>query len=249
MGSAARRPDGAVGCGSGGCRGSAIATTVLLGPLAEGPLRALEHVAVAPFPSRLGPRFFAALAWADDLHAAEVRKGPGAVPFTSHLLAVAALVLEDGGDEVDAVIALCHDAAEEHGEVALTEIRRRFGVTVADAVAHLSDSFGPPVDGFRARKTRLLGQLARPDLDPRVLRVAAADKLHNVRSLLVRLRHEGPDAWAAMPAPAAEVAWFYDAVGALLADRLPESANAAELVLAAAELTAWVPEGRLSPTG
>jgi (p)ppGpp synthase/HD superfamily hydrolase len=203
---------------------------------------------VAPSTHRLGPRFHAALAWADELHAAEVRKGPGAVSFTSHLLAVAALVLEDGGDEVDAVIAVCHDAAEEHGEVALTEIRRRFGATVADVVAQLSDSVGPPVDSFTSRKTRLLGQLTHPDLDPRALRVAAADKLHNVRSLLVRLRHEGPEAWSAMPAPAAEVVWFYDAVGALLADRLPDSANAAELVLAAAELAAWVPEGRLSPT-
>lgn len=232
----------------GGLPGLGHHLTVPLGPLAGGPLEALEHEAVDPVPLRLGPRFLAALAWAGDLHAGDVRKGSGSVPFTSHLLAVVALVLEDGGDEVDAVIALCHDAAEEHGEVALAEIRRRFGVPVADAVAQLSDSFGPPVDGFRARKTRLLGQLTRPELEQRVLRVAAADKLHNVRSLLVRLRHEGPDAWSAMPAPAAEVAWFYDAVGGLLTERLPDSANAAELVLAAAELAAWVPERRLSPT-
>ncbi|MET0157852.1 MAG: HD domain-containing protein, partial [Acidimicrobiales bacterium] len=93
--------------------------------------------------TRLGPRFVEAVAWVTELHADQPGKGGRDVPYVGHLLAVAALTLEDGGDETDAVIALCHDAVEDQGgDVALAEIRRRFGEEVADAVALLSDGRG-----------------------------------------------------------------------------------------------------------
>src|SRR2546428_11107156 len=56
-----------------------------------------------------------------------MRKGT-TIPYIAHLLlAVAALVLEDDGDEDDAIAALLHDAAEDQGgRERLDETRSRF---------------------------------------------------------------------------------------------------------------------------
>lgn len=193
---------------------------------------------------RLGPGFVEAVAWVTDLHAAQPRKGGSDVPYVSHLLAVAALVLEDGGDETDVVIALCHDAVEDQGgSPVLDEVRRRFGDEVAEAVDLLSDwrgRVGEPKAPWRARKEALLAQLARPDAGERVLRVAAADKLHNARSVLVALRQEGPRVWERFRSTPEELVWFYRSVVDLLAERHPGSANAAELERVVDELAQWV---------
>jgi (p)ppGpp synthase/HD superfamily hydrolase len=196
---------------------------------------------------RLGTRFVEAVAWVTELHADQSCRGGSDVPFVSHLLAVAALTLEDGGDETDVLIALCHDTVEDRGgEPTLAEVRRRFGPEVADAVALLSDSRGGPPVPWRDRKERLLSQLRDVEATERVLRVAAADKLHNARSLLVTLNREGPRAWEQREAAPQDYVWFYGSVGTILAARYPGSANAAALGCVVAELVAWVPRGQLA---
>ena len=193
---------------------------------------------------RPGPRFVEAVAWVTRRHADQARKGGSDVPYLSHLLAVAALVLEDGGDEDDAVIALCHDLVEDQGgHDRLREIRVRFGDRVADAVAVLSDSAGHHAEAkepWPERKSRLLAQLAGPEATESVLRVAAADKLHNARTILVALRSEGPRVWERFRPSPAELVWFYRSVADLLADRHPGSANVAELDRVVDELAEWV---------
>ena len=75
--------------------------------------------------------FERALAYAAQLHRHQWRK-VNEVPYVSHLLAVAALVLEDGGSEAEAIAALLHDAVEDQGGLAvLTDIQARFGAGVA----------------------------------------------------------------------------------------------------------------------
>jgi (p)ppGpp synthase/HD superfamily hydrolase len=77
-------------------------------------------------------KFTLALDYATIVHAAQVRKGTN-IPYISHLLAVASLVLENGGDESLAIAGLLHDAAEDQGgEPRLADIRVRFGERVAD---------------------------------------------------------------------------------------------------------------------
>jgi len=198
---------------------------------------------------RLGPRFAEAVAWVTELHADQARKGGSDVPFLSHLFAVTALVLDDGGDEDDAITALCHDAVEDQGgDEALAEIRRRFGDPVADAVALLSDSRGEPKGPWMERKRLLLAQLGGPDVAEGVLRVAAADKLDNARNLLVQLRAEGPRVWERFRATPDQFLWFHRAVLAVLVDRHPGSANVAELARAVDELAAWAPADQVRRT-
>jgi (p)ppGpp synthase/HD superfamily hydrolase len=82
----------------------------------------------------------------------QARKG-NRVPYLSHLLAVAGLVLENGGDEDQAIAALLHDGPEDQGgEATLIEIRERFGTRVADIVAACTDTFVTPKPPWRTRK-------------------------------------------------------------------------------------------------
>jgi GTP pyrophosphokinase len=58
---------------------------------------------------KLSERFTDALTYATQLHAYQTRKG-GGVPYISHLLGVASIVLEYGANEDEAIAALLHDA-------------------------------------------------------------------------------------------------------------------------------------------
>ena len=64
---------------------------------------------------KLSKQFVDALAYAANLHADQVRKGDGNIPYISHLLGVTSIVLEYGGNEEQAIAALLHDAVEDQG--------------------------------------------------------------------------------------------------------------------------------------
>ena len=120
----------------------------------------------------LGERFEEALVYATRLHGAQLRKG-SAVPYVAHLLAVTALVLEDGGGEEEAVAALLHDAVEDQGgDATRQEIRRRFGDHVTALVDGCTDTDVVPKPPWRERKERYLEHLATAP--PEVRRISAA---------------------------------------------------------------------------
>ena len=92
------------------------------------------------FQSFLTGRFDLAFQLASGLHHSQRRKGTE-IPYISHLMSVAALVLEAGGDEDQAIAALLHDAMEDQGgPPTLETIRRLFGDRVAEIVKECSDS-------------------------------------------------------------------------------------------------------------
>lgn len=156
---------------------------------------------------QLTQRFEEALVYAFRLHAGQRRKGSGA-PYISHLLGVAALVLEDGGDEDEAIAALLHDAIEDQGgQAAAAEIRRRFGQRVATIVEACSDADTQPKPPWLERKKRFLQTLDTLPAD--ALRVLAADKLYNVRSLLRVYRLEGEAAWTRFRGGREGTLWYY----------------------------------------
>ena len=91
--------------------------------------------------TRLSNRFEDALVYATRLHATQTRKGTD-IPYVSHLLAVASLVIEAGGTEDEAIAALLHDGPEDQGgEKTLDTIRERFGSRVVDIVSDCSDRY------------------------------------------------------------------------------------------------------------
>jgi len=141
----------------------------------------------------LSNRFTEALVWATQLHADQRRRISGE-PYVAHLLRVTGIVLEHGGSEDDAIAALLHDAVEDQGGAEAREaIRRRFGEQVARVVDECSDTDQTPKPPWRERKNAYLAHLPVASSGARL--VAAADKLDNVRSLLMNLRAEGRQVW------------------------------------------------------
>lgn len=157
--------------------------------------------------SPLGPRFEEALAFAVRLHAGQRRKGTE-IPYAAHLLSVSALVIEDGGGEDEAIAALLHDAVEDQGgRATLEKIRERFGEKVATIVHACSDADTIPKPPWRERKERHIEKLR--SAPPEVLRVAAADKLHNARSILEDLRVNGDAVWSRFRGGRDGTLWYY----------------------------------------
>ncbi|MEX0664985.1 MAG: HD domain-containing protein [Acidimicrobiia bacterium] len=184
----------------------------------------------------LGARFSEAVRWTSMLHADQCRKGTR-IAYASHLLGVASLVLEDGGTEEDAIAAVLHDAVEDRGVVE-AEIRARFGEHVASVVVACSDGVDGPRDSsdWKLRKERYLSHLEHDELPEGTLRVAAADKLHNARSILSDLRDSGSDMWARFNAPGDEQAWYYRELLRVLEQRHPDSVVTRELGRVVTEL-------------
>lgn len=166
----------------------------------------------------LTPKFETALVYAHQLHATQVRKGSG-VPYISHLLSVAALVLEDGGNEDEAIAALLHDAIEDQGGATTrAEILRRFGPTVAAIVEGCTESDITPKPPWKDRKQAYLTHLRQAPAS--VLRVALADKLHNVRSILADHQGVGEAVWDRFNAEKSEILAYYQAFLALIEQRV-----------------------------
>ena len=161
----------------------------------------------SPFLTR---RFDLALQFASGLHHQQTRKGTS-IPYVAHLISVCALVLEAGGDEDQAIAALLHDAVEDQGGLAtLDTVRRLFGNRVAAAVEACSDSTVSNPENklpWRDRKQKYLEHLRHADKD--ALIVAAADKLHNARSILSDYREIGEALWSRFSAPKKDQLWFY----------------------------------------
>lgn len=167
----------------------------------------------------LGPKFEEALQLATRLHNEQVRK-MRRVPYISHLLSVTALVLQDGGTEVEACAALLHDAAEDQGgENILSLVREQFGDQVADIVAACSDTFEDPKPPWKERKLAHIKHTKHAS--PQVQRVILADKLHNARSLLRDVRAGKEEIWDSFHGGKDGTLWYLESFHTLLADACP----------------------------
>jgi (p)ppGpp synthase/HD superfamily hydrolase len=148
-------------------------------------------------PPKLGPKFEEALLLAVRAHGDQLRKGSD-IPYVSHLLSVCALVLEDGGDEDEAIAALLHDTLEDcPEEVTASDLARRFGPRVANLVVQCTDTppdyQGGPKAPWQWRKDAYVEQI-RAERYP-LCRVALADKLHNTRAIVLDHRRFGDEVW------------------------------------------------------
>lgn len=172
----------------------------------------------------LTDRFADALGFAEKLHRNQTRKGND-IPYVAHLMAVAATVLEWGGDEDTAIAALLHDAVEDQGGLPTADlIRERFGDRVCDLVLACTDSLtadpGTKLP-WEQRKRAHLAKLAKAA--PDVALITAADKLHNLTAIVRDVRTFGPVTLERFNAPD-RLLWYYGSVIDALAahaDRTP----------------------------
>jgi (p)ppGpp synthase/HD superfamily hydrolase len=146
----------------------------------------------------LTDRFTRAVDYARIAHAGQTRKGTD-IPYLTHLLSVASLVIEFGGSEDQAIAGLLHDTIEDCGEAHEAIIREQFGDAVADIVvactdgtaegkATLVDAEAKKRDWMERKRAYLTHLAEAPD---EVLLVSGCDKLHNARAIVGDL--EDPD--------------------------------------------------------
>jgi (p)ppGpp synthase/HD superfamily hydrolase len=189
----------------------------------------------------LGERFDRALAWASELHRDQARKGSG-VPYVSHLLAVAAIAIEHGASEDEAIAALLHDSIEDQGAAfgGADELRRaieeRFGKRVLAIVEGCTDTDVVPKPPWKERKVAYLEHLAKADRS--VLLVSCADKLHNVRATIADLAaaENKDEYWNRFNGGRDGSLGYYRSLAKLFLERMPGSLSE-DLARAVLELT------------
>lgn len=136
-------------------------------------------------------RISAAFALAALVHEKQKRKSTD-IPYISHPMAVAAQVSVWGGSEDQFIAALLHDVVEDGGAQYMPVIEEHFGKHVLDLVMACSDAApqrGQPKGAWIERKEKYIANL-RSAADE-VLLISAADKWHNLASILADAKQLG----------------------------------------------------------
>ena len=173
--------------------------------------------------NHLTERFDDALVYASRIHRAQRRKGAD-IPYVSHLLGVAAIAIENGATEDQAIAALLHDAVEDQGGVErLDDIRTRFGEEVARIVDDCTDSDTEPKPPWRARKEAYLASLSHKPAAS--LEVSIADKTHNAGAIVADLHVHGEQVWTRFTGGKDGSLWYYRALADAFALLAPGTAS------------------------
>ncbi len=136
-------------------------------------------------------RISAAFALAALVHEKQKRKSTD-IPYISHPMAVAAQVSVWGGSEDQFIAALLHDVVEDGGAQYKPVIEEHFGKHVLDLVMACTDAApqrGQPKGAWIERKEKYIANL-RSAADE-VLLISAADKWHNLASILADAKQLG----------------------------------------------------------
>jgi len=138
------------------------------------------------------PAIESALRTALEAHEGQTRKGSD-TPYVSHPLHVAMLLARAGADEESIQAGILHDVVEDCDDWTLDRLEAAFGPGVSGIVAQLTEDKSKT---WAERKQAAIDHVA--DMSERARLVKAADKLHNMSSLLADLRAaERPeDVWA-----------------------------------------------------
>lgn len=149
------------------------------------------------------------------LHAGQVRKGEAAIPYVSHVFSVFQILQDYTNHEPTLVAALLHDTLEdtEYSPAALEE---DFGTEVLEIVASVTEQQG--VVDWADRKKRYLQSLEEGSES--ALLIAAADKIHNIRSMIEQYHSDVEGFIAQFDRYRTKGLAFYESLGELLNEEL-----------------------------
>lgn len=163
---------------------------------------------------------------ADYAHELQVRKGTN-VPYSTHPHAVAEIVERYTDNEDAAIAAELHDVLEDVPEDRYSEeqMRADFGESVVRLVTMVSEdkrADDTEEKSWEERKSDYLAHLDALD-DTEALIVSAADKIHNIASIVVDHADVGDDLWSRFNAPKERQLWYYRSIADILATKqVPE---------------------------
>jgi (p)ppGpp synthase/HD superfamily hydrolase len=159
---------------------------------------------------RLSRQFEKALTYATRVHGGKLRKKTR-IPYIAHIIGVAAIAMEYGANETEAVGALLHDAVEDCGGAKrLRDIERKFGKDVAKIVEGCTDTDQTPKPPWLERKKAYVAHVRHAPMPTKL--VSASDKLHNVRAILMDYRKEEERLWSRFNGGKQGALWYYRAL-------------------------------------
>jgi (p)ppGpp synthase/HD superfamily hydrolase len=159
---------------------------------------------------QLSRQFEKAVIYATRIHGGQRRKKTR-IPYIAHILGVAAIALEYGANETEAIAALLHDAVEDCGGARrLRDIERKFGKKVAKIVEGCTDTDQTPKPPWLERKQAYVAHVRHAPMPTKL--VSASDKLHNVRAILMDYRQEGEKLWSRFNSGKRGALWYYRAL-------------------------------------
>lgn len=159
---------------------------------------------------------------AAELHKGQMRKVSG-VPFFTHPFGVA-LILSNFTDDEDIIIAgLLHDVLEDVRGYSYDDMKREFGRGIADIVRGVTEEKSPRTkrsakETWMERKATYLEKLKKDSYE--AMMISAADKMHNLYSMIEEYKISGDAIWSKFNAPEERKLWFYGEVLRVLKERL-----------------------------
>lgn len=194
--------------------------------------------------ARYTPRFIQAFQFAAQEHQCQLRKGTN-IPYISHLMSVSALVMENGGDEDQAIAGLLHDVIEDAEPPSRVpairkEILEQFGPRVLNLVEGCTDGEADELGEkapWRERKEAYLTKLK--DKPTELLLVSCCDKLHNARAILTDLTTHGEALFDRFTGKKEGTLWYYRTLVEIYQQRLPDLVAVRELTATVAAIEAF----------
>lgn len=142
-----------------------------------------------------------AILFAVKKHRHQLRKGTN-LPYVVHPLSVMKQLIDMGAEEDIIIAGILHDTLEDT-DISYRELKRKFGVRVADIVKGCSENKNLP---WKARKQETIDKMNNPDNED-VFLVELADKYCNLRDIY--LEHEEKGFWKRFKASKKSLKWYY----------------------------------------
>ena len=171
---------------------------------------------------KLTPKIQKAINLAADKHLGQKRKGIE-LPYIVHPYSVA-FILNDYTENEDIIVAgLLHDVLEDVKGYSYEDLEKDFGKSVAKIVKEVSEDKDPNVEYYEKAtwEERKAGYLANLENDSEeALMITAADKIHNLQSMLNDYDTFGKSLWEKFNASKERKMWFYGEVVKVIKKRL-----------------------------
>jgi len=163
---------------------------------------------------KLTPLIQKALRKASELHLGQCRKG-SELPYIIHPVSVAIILSNYTNDEKIIAAGLLHDVLEDVPNYCFADLKRDFGIKVANLVKEVTED---KMATWQTRKEKYIDHLKSASRE--ALLIAAADKIHNLRSHADDHRAIGKEMWKKFNASPEKNLWFYGEVIKVLKKRL-----------------------------
>lgn len=153
---------------------------------------------------KFSPQIYKAINTAARLHDGQERKGDG-LPYIIHPVSVALMLMEHTNDEDVMIAGILHDTIEDT-DYTKEQMEEEFGSRVTEFVLEVTEL--PKAQSWQERKDAYLEHLSSASHEARL--ICAADKLHNLQSMLAAVEKFGQDVHKHFNAPMDKKLWFYE---------------------------------------